>query len=956
MNGCKRGSGMKYTLIILAVLPSLVLGADYHVDQASLEIYEDGSAAYPFRTIAQASEVMSAGDTCYIHRGIYRETIVPARSGSAGSPIRYTAYNDEPVVVSGTEVVDNWQVHTGNVYKATGVNMPMGNKNMVFFNSEAMQLARWPNDLDGDPYTYDAEFADTASGTYSASYITNDEIPDYWTSGIIFWLGAHSGCSVQRSITGFDPGTHRLSFTPMPTDQWPFSNHSPLTYENGHRGTFYLLNRLEALDAPGEWYYDSGAQTLYFYAPNGVDPSTGIVEIAVRDRALDLTENYIEVEGLNLFGGYVNMKNHHCALVNMRLRHCIYGLIPDIDSSGASTAGGAAIQVTGDDNRIERCLLEEGTANGINVGGNADRTIIRNNIIRNFDQQGNHCCPIRSSGPDALIVSNSISGSARDVTRATGAGTVFSYNEVSDGPKACADGGLFYVTGNSVPQDVELSYNWFYDAYAPSYAGIKATGIYLDNNTAGYKVHHNVVWDVQWGGLHFNWDALENEIYNNTFWNVGAGEAVILCWVPERNGVRTDVRDNTLINNLSDVRDWWDSGAGSYTEDETLDNVFSNNVQVASDPFVSIADKNFMPVNDPDIVDQGWVIDGVTEGYAGIFPDIGAYEYGGIRWIPGPDWTPSSFSWLLEDETSGWIRIDHMEVAGTDVILSFTNGPANGWFELQSKTNLIDSAWTVVQAHLSVDASGTGSVTNPISTPQEFFRLFEGDAPPPPLPTMTVMEFTSPDYSDGLLDGQQNWNADAGWTVNDSAGTGHASTPDENSIAVLTHAVQLNPGESYSLSVKFEFEGSYATPTNYAYIFLGGVKVDGTDASEGTAGSSADANLQILKGADKYRLLNEYSSTGAAIIENTLDAGDLLQFDYEITLGSDAASTTYTVRLQNLTDGDDTGIGTVTGVDDAVYNALTGSGAYGFFQSHNLSQGGAGYTGTKVYSVSVSMP
>ncbi|VGO12792.1 hypothetical protein PDESU_01346 [Pontiella desulfatans] len=945
----------KLAILFAILMPTLIWAATYHVDLSSEETFEDGSETYPFKTIAQASAVMSAGDTCYIHRGIYRETIVPAQHGSSGAPIRYVAYGNDPVVVSGTEVVANWQLHSGNIYKATGVSMPLGNKNMVYFNADAQQLARWPNDLDGDPYTYDAYFAETASGTYSDSYITHYDIPDYWTSGVIFWLGAHSGCSIQRNITGFDPGTHQLSFTPMPTSIWPFSNHSPLRYENGHRGIFYLLNRLEALDAPGEWFHDSATQTLYFYAPGGVDPSTGTVEVAVRDKTIDLTKNYIQFERLNLFGAYVRMQNHNCSLIDMRIRHGIAGLIPDVNSTGAATAGGAAIDIVGDNNRIERCLLEEGTSNGIYISGNADGTVILNNVIRNFDQQGNHCCPIRSGGTDALIISNSISGSARDVSRATGEGTVFSYNEVFDGLKSCADGGLFYVTGNSIPRDVELSYNWFHDAYSPSYAGVKATGIYLDNDTSGYKVHHNVVWDVQWGGLHFNWDALENEIYNNTFWNVGTNEALILCWVPENGGIRTDVRDNTLINNLSDVRDWWDSGAGDYTEDETLDNVFSNNVQVATSPFVSIEDKNFMPLNHPSIVDQGVDVVGITEGYVGASPDVGAYEYGGTRWIPGADWTPSYFSWLLGDEIPGWIRIDYAEVLGNSMVLGFTNGPANGWFELHSKTNLMDAAWTTLQTGLPIDSSGAGAITNPIAAPQEFFRLFEGEAPAPAGPE--VIRFTAPDYADGALDGQQNWKAEAGWSVGDSAGIGHAITAQNSEIAVLDEAVALSVGQSIGYTVNFEFGGAYSAPTNYVYTFLAGLKADGSAASHvGTADSAADANVQIFPDNDTYRLLSNYSPvSGAGNIAGTqLNAGDLLRFDYTLTLGDHASNTFYTVRLQNLTDGTDTGLGTVTGVDATVHAALTGPGAYFFFQRINPGARGAGLTDLQVNSVTIT--
>ena len=107
------------------------------------------------------------------------------------------------------------------------------------------------------------------------------------------------------------------------------------------------------------------------------------------------------------------------------------------------------------------------------------------------------------------------------------------------------------------------------------------------------------------------------------------------------------MRDNILHNNVSDARDWWDSGAGDYTEDETLDNTFTNNVQVDFDAFVSVAEGNFVPTDHSAIVDQGLTIAGVTDGHLGAAPDMGAYEFGATPWAPGPDWQPQSFSWLL---------------------------------------------------------------------------------------------------------------------------------------------------------------------------------------------------------------------------------------------------------------------------------------------------------------------
>ena len=46
----------------------------------------DGSVGAPFKTIQKAANVMVAGDTCFIHAGIYRETVRPANSGRGRQP------------------------------------------------------------------------------------------------------------------------------------------------------------------------------------------------------------------------------------------------------------------------------------------------------------------------------------------------------------------------------------------------------------------------------------------------------------------------------------------------------------------------------------------------------------------------------------------------------------------------------------------------------------------------------------------------------------------------------------------------------------------------------------------------------------------------------------------------------------------------------------------------------
>jgi len=637
------------SLIIFLLSGVTAFATEYHVNQSNSSS-GDGTEGNPFQTIKQAADIMVAGDVCYIHKGTYRETLKPANSGTAANPIRFTSFEDDIVIISATNTIGAWQLHSGNIYKAN-VSMNQGLNNNIYLDYEKMQLARWPNNEDNDEYSLDAKFINTSEGTFSMSYISNNEIPDFdWTGGSIHYLGAHSGCSWQRTITNYESSSHQIHFEELPT-KWPFGTHSPPRYENGHRGIFYLMDKLEALDYPREWYYDESTTTLYFYAPDGNKPEDDKVEYVVRGYSAELDRNYIEVDHLNFFGGTVRIRGDYNQFTQCMVKHASNRLITN---NGSATRSNPAIFVNGGDfNVIEKCVLENGTTDGIILDGQSDDNRVENCIVQYFNTVGLHACLVRSHGLRNKILKNSMYGSARDGSRVTGEDSEFAYNHVQKCLISGADGGLFYVTGNSVPKNIELHHNWFNDAYSDDeHAGYKATGIYLDNDAAGFIVHHNVVWDVEWGGLHFNWDALENEIYNNTFWAVGAeGQSVIDSWVPERNGVRTNVRDNTLYNNFSDVRPWWHSGAGDFRVDENewsgpeADNEWASNEQFEDMPFISMKGKNFMPTDNSPLIDAAQEISGITDGYNGDAPDLGAYEHGSEYWVAGADWIPQGFAW-----------------------------------------------------------------------------------------------------------------------------------------------------------------------------------------------------------------------------------------------------------------------------------------------------------------------
>jgi len=67
-----------------------------------------GSKNEPFLTISKAAEIAVAGDIITVHEGIYREWINPKNGGSQGARIIYQAAENELVVITGAEIIENW--------------------------------------------------------------------------------------------------------------------------------------------------------------------------------------------------------------------------------------------------------------------------------------------------------------------------------------------------------------------------------------------------------------------------------------------------------------------------------------------------------------------------------------------------------------------------------------------------------------------------------------------------------------------------------------------------------------------------------------------------------------------------------------------------------------------------------------------------------------------------------
>ena len=101
----------------------------YHVAKTGSDLFQ-GSERTPFLTINKAASLARPGDTVIVHEGVYREHVDPQRGGlSDQRRITYEAAHGEHVVIKGSEVIHQWVLERGTVWKTTLPNTYFGDFN-----------------------------------------------------------------------------------------------------------------------------------------------------------------------------------------------------------------------------------------------------------------------------------------------------------------------------------------------------------------------------------------------------------------------------------------------------------------------------------------------------------------------------------------------------------------------------------------------------------------------------------------------------------------------------------------------------------------------------------------------------------------------------------------------------------------------------------------------------------
>lgn len=700
---------MKYlhltlSLFALAASRETASARDYFVAPGGSDA-NAGTLVSPFKTVSKAAQAAVAGDVVQVRAGTYRETVRPANSGAADQPITFQPYRNEAVTISGGEVLGGWKPLGKGVFEAPMAASFFASKinqaDQIFVNGQMMNLARWPNTGLDPSRPAKAQITRFLSKTEDKT--------------AKMWAAAFEDDKLEPKADGFYNGAEIYVQPDVNDWSWTLSgrvaehtgNRLTLQSRNGggkdgqqevyaEESRYYLFNKAELLDAPGEWFHDRAASTLRLM-PVGGTLAGKVVEAKARDWGIDLTERaYITVKGFNLFactlttdsgsggdavgyeadgsprypwrpGNWVAPANH---IVVDGLNFKYLNHFTDVSGhfflQWAPTTG---VVIAGSDNVIQNCRVQYSAGNGISLQGLRHKCL--NNLVLDTDYSSTDCAGISTGTSaqtrDVEIAYNTIRRTGRTgITLRSLANsdpnklvTRVHHNDVANFMIQDGDGGAFYMFGQD-GKFVRIDHNWFH-CDEPREGMV--FGAYWDFSK-NYILDHNVIWGVTTPiQITHSFDPDKSKvnnflIYNNTattnnaMWSSGFGSSEGSGSVIQNNIIKAasfkDPKGTLVLR-------WPAYGSGEVTAGKNLiwgaptnagwteGKVLPGDLAV-EDPKLAGAN-DFRPAPGSPAIDaarpfETQVRDGITvpaynEPQVGAGLDIGAYEAGGASWRVG---------------------------------------------------------------------------------------------------------------------------------------------------------------------------------------------------------------------------------------------------------------------------------------------------------------------------------
>lgn len=530
----------------------------------------------PFATLEHARDVIrqmkaqgelsKGGVTVWIRGGVYeRQTtfrLTAEDSGSAETPITYAAYRNELVrLVGGKRIAGGRKVMDPSVLaelppearervvaynlKTAGISnlgqmrrrgfglsatIPAGLE--VFYNGKPMPLAQYPNDGW-------LKIAAAPAGQQGGRFTCDDprvkrwvDTKDVWVHGYWTWDWADS----YEKVASIDPN-HGEILTAEP--------HGVYGYTPGKR--FRVLNLLQELDAPGEWYVDREKGVLYFYPP---DQGDGELMVSLLETPLiTLSEvSHVKLQGITFEvcrGTGIEVRGGSGVVI----AGCTFR---NIGTVGVIIEGGTA-------HKVVSCDFMDLGDGGMQVSGGDRNTLtpckheVLNCLFTRFSRWCRTYRPaVFVNGVGVRVAHCLMYDAPHNAILWGGNDHLYEFNEIHHVCTETGDAGAFYTGRDFTTRGTVIRYNYFHDIGRK----LKGSGfldvmsVYLDDCASGMTVFGNVFYRA--GRAAMIGGGRDNTIENNIFVECEPSvhvDARGLGWA----SFWFDGRDNTLMNRLKAV-------------------------------------------------------------------------------------------------------------------------------------------------------------------------------------------------------------------------------------------------------------------------------------------------------------------------------------------------------------------------------------------------------------------
>jgi hypothetical protein len=318
-------------LLILLMMGMKDVTADsYYVSQAGDDSNGGTTDKTAWRTLEKVNTAkLKAGDQMYFHRGdVFRGQLEIRGSGKPGEPIVIAAYGvGAKPILSGAVLVKLWKSYKNGIYQASQTNAVTS----VYVNDNLQSLARYPS----------AGFCTIEHG----DKISMDD--SHGLPANVDLIGA------TVRIRAVDWQYEIAKVVSHQSNKIVFAQN--MMYECGAGYGYFLDNKLEFLDNPGEWFYDSKKGLLYLKTSDRIDPASAKTEASIYSYgiAIDPAASFIEIRDLQLekyeTAGIAGMKDsswvfiHDCTFRDVD----VYGIMLDLNSGHYVVKGNRIEDVRG---------------------------------------------------------------------------------------------------------------------------------------------------------------------------------------------------------------------------------------------------------------------------------------------------------------------------------------------------------------------------------------------------------------------------------------------------------------------------------------------------------------------------------------------------------------------------------------------------------------------------------